>query len=66
MTQNSGTHESTGLGVVPYGSARRELANAGEIIVVDDDPSIREIVTRYLEENNVRVRVCPERSCWIA
>jgi PleD family two-component response regulator len=36
-----------------------ELANIGDIIVVDDDPSMREIVTRYLEQNNVRVRVRP-------
>ena len=38
-----------------------ELANIGDIIVVDDDPSMREIVTRYLEQNNVRVRVASNR-----
>ena len=38
------------------------VADVGHIIVVDDDPSLRQMVTRYLEENNVPTRSASNRS----
>jgi DNA-binding response OmpR family regulator len=38
------------------------LADVGHIIVVDDDPSLRQMVTRYLEDNNVPTKFASNRS----
>jgi DNA-binding response OmpR family regulator len=38
------------------------LADVGHIIVVDDDPSLRQMVTRYLEDNNVPTKSASNRS----
>jgi two-component system OmpR family response regulator len=38
------------------------VADVGHIIVVDDDPSLRQMVTRYLEENNVPTKSASNRS----
>jgi two-component system OmpR family response regulator len=38
------------------------LAEVGHIIVVDDDPSLRQMVTRYLEDNNVPTKSASNRS----
>src|SRR6201990_3213349 len=38
------------------------LGDVGHIIVVDDDPSLRQMVTRYLEDNNVPTKSAPSRS----
>jgi two-component system, OmpR family, response regulator len=36
--------------------------DVGHIIVVDDDPSLRQMVTRYLEDNNVPTKSASSRS----
>jgi two-component system, OmpR family, response regulator len=36
--------------------------SVGHIIVVDDDPSLRQMVTRYLEDNNVPTKSASNRS----
>src|ERR1700742_2937110 len=38
------------------------LGDVGHIIVVDDDPSLRQMVTRYLEDNNVPTKSASNRS----
>jgi two-component system OmpR family response regulator len=38
------------------------VADVGHIIVVDDDPSLRQMVTRYLEDNNVPTKSASNRS----
>jgi DNA-binding response OmpR family regulator len=38
------------------------LADVGHIVVVDDDPTLRQMVIRYLEEHNVPTRAASNRS----
>src|SRR5882757_3599290 len=38
------------------------LADVGHIVVVDDDPALRQMVIRYLEEHNVPTRAASNRS----
>jgi two-component system OmpR family response regulator len=38
------------------------LADAGHIVVVDDDPSLRQMVTRYLEDHNVPTKSASNRT----
>jgi two-component system OmpR family response regulator len=38
------------------------LADAGHIVVVDDDPSLREMVTRYLEDHDVPTKSASNRT----
>jgi DNA-binding response OmpR family regulator len=38
------------------------LADVGHIIVVDDDPTLQQMVTRYLEEHNVPTRAASNRA----
>jgi two-component system, OmpR family, response regulator len=38
------------------------LADAGHIVVVDDDPSLREMVIRYLEDHNVPTKSASNRA----
>ncbi|MBR0709830.1 MULTISPECIES: response regulator [Bradyrhizobium] len=38
------------------------LADVGHIVVVDDDPTLRQMVIRYLEEHNVPTRAASSRS----
>jgi len=38
------------------------LADVGHIIVVDDDPALRQMVTRYLEEHNVPTKSASNRT----
>src|SRR3954447_15220062 len=39
-----------------------ELSKPGHVIVVDDDETIRRMVTRYFEDNNVPVSAASSRS----
>src|SRR3979490_643078 len=38
------------------------LADVGHIVVVDDDPALRQMVTRYLEEHNVPTKSASSRN----
>jgi two-component system OmpR family response regulator len=38
------------------------LADVGHIVVVDDDPSLRQMVTRYLEDHNVPTKSAANRT----
>jgi two-component system, OmpR family, response regulator len=38
------------------------LADVGHIVVVDDDPSLRQMVTRYLEDHNVPTKSASNRT----
>src|SRR3977135_389363 len=38
------------------------LADVGHIVVVDDDPALRQMVTRYLEEHNVPTKSAASRN----
>jgi len=38
------------------------LADVGHIIVVDDDPSLRQLVTRYLEDHNVPTKTASNKA----
>src|ERR1700722_9198955 len=38
------------------------LADCGHIVVVDDDPSLRQMVTKYLEDNNVPTKSASNRA----
>jgi two-component system, OmpR family, response regulator len=38
------------------------LADAGHVVVVDDDPSLRQMVTRYLEDHNVPTKSASNRT----
>src|SRR5258708_26319427 len=38
------------------------LADVGHIFVVDDDPSLRQMVTRYLEDHNVPTKAASNRT----
>jgi DNA-binding response OmpR family regulator len=38
------------------------LADVGHIIVVDDDPSLRQMVTRYLEDHNVPTKTASTKA----
>src|ERR1700730_5867810 len=38
------------------------LAEVGHVVVVDDDPSLRQMVTRYLEDHNVPTKSASNRS----
>ena len=38
------------------------LADAGHIVVVDDDPALRQMVTRYLEDHNVPTKSASNRT----
>src|ERR1700749_3347348 len=37
------------------------LSETGHIIVVDDDPSLRQMVTRYLEDHNIPAKAVSNR-----
>ena len=37
------------------------LSETGHIIVVDDDPSLRQMVTRYLEDHNIPAKSVSNR-----
>lgn len=36
------------------------LADTGHVVVVDDDPTLRQMVIKYLEEHNIPTRVCTQ------
>src|ERR1051325_11892415 len=38
------------------------LADVGHIVVVDDDPTLRQMVIRYLEEHNIPTRAASNRT----
>src|SRR5260370_7228049 len=38
------------------------LADCGHIVVVDDDPSLRQMVIKYLEDNNVPTKSASSRT----
>src|ERR1700722_17393416 len=38
------------------------LADGGHIVVVDDDPSLRQMVIKYLEDNNVPAKSASNRA----
>src|SRR5258708_10964030 len=38
------------------------LADVGHILVVDDDPSLRQMVIRYLEDHNIPTRPASNRT----
>jgi two-component system, OmpR family, response regulator len=38
------------------------LAEVGHVVVVDDDPSLRQMVTRYLEDHNVPTKSASNRT----
>jgi DNA-binding response OmpR family regulator len=38
------------------------LADVGHIVVVDDDPALRQMVTRYLEEHNIPTKSASNRT----
>ena len=38
------------------------LADIGHIVVVDDDPTLRQMVIKYLEEHNIPTRAASNRS----
>ena len=38
------------------------LADCGHIVVVDDDPSLRQMVIKYLEDNNVPTKSASNRT----
>ena len=37
------------------------LADVGHVVVVDDDPSLRQMVVRYLEDHNVPTKSASNR-----
>jgi two-component system, OmpR family, response regulator len=43
-------------------SAGGEIAKAGHVVVVDDDPVMRQMVARYFEEHGMRVRAVSNRA----
>lgn len=43
-------------------SVNSEVESAGHIIVVDDDPSLRQMLTRYLEEHSLVVKTASNRA----
>src|ERR1700687_4909794 len=38
------------------------LSDVGHVVVVDDDPSLRQMVTRYLEDHNVPTKSASNRT----
>ena len=38
------------------------LADIGHVVVVDDDPTLRQMVIKYLEEHNIPRRAASNRS----
>jgi DNA-binding response OmpR family regulator len=38
------------------------LADCGYVVVVDDDPSLRQMVIKYLEDNNVPTKSASNRT----
>ena len=38
------------------------LADVGHIVVVDDDPSLRQMVIRYLEDHNIPTKPASNRT----
>ena len=43
-------------------NSQSEIESAGHIIVVDDDPSLRQMLTRYLEEHSLLVKAVSSRT----